>query len=386
MAEDWAVSSYSNGFSPETKQNLHDLYSDRCAICGQKRESPFGRPEAEAAHIHPAQHGGPDRETNGLLLCLRCHWGFDSGWLSLRDDYSIIVADADSTHGYESFHQFSNRSLVQPSAGDLEPEVRFLQVHRKLFGFDPINAGDRMTIGGLRDKETRLIDGRRIVVEGSEDDALLVNCSVTDVGPERVRCSHQRTLERRSTPTPEGPDSPFNLTSTDFSFEQLERYIREIKEDYTGVEQKWEWGRLFRRARTMYGYSHEEIAEEIGVSGASTLQIQRSERIYDMFSDGDYEDGGLSYSAIAELQRIFPQTDDARSAYDCIVATGHPLRVDETRAWVELLMAGREVTRESVRESLRQHGEPRTSGIQESVRRILDVHDEYESSYTSSSA
>jgi len=101
----------------------------------------------------------------------------------------------------------------------------------------------------------------------------------------------------------------------------------------------------------MYGYSHEEIAEEIGVSGASTLQIQRSERIYDMFSDGDYEDGGLSYSAIAELQRIFPQTDDARSAYDCIVATGHPLRVDETRAWVELLMAGREVTRESVRES-----------------------------------
>jgi len=219
--------------------------------------------------------------------------------------------------------------------------VRFLQVHRKLFGFDPINAGIAPTIGGLRDKETRLIDGRRIVVEGSEDDALLVNCSVTDVGPERVRCSHQRTLERRSTPTPEGPDSPFNLTSTDFSFEQLERYIREIKEDYTGVEQKWEWGRLFRRARTMYGYSHEEIAEEIGVSGASTLQIQRSERIYDMFSDGDYEDGGLSYSAIAELQRIFPQTDDARSAYDCIVATGHPLRVDETRAWVELLMAGR---------------------------------------------
>jgi len=115
MAEDWAVSSYSNGFSPETKQNLHDLYSDRCAICGQKRESPFGRPEAEAAHIHPAQHGGPDRETNGLLLCLRCHWGFDSGWLSLRDDYSIIVADADSTHGYESFHQFSNRSSFSPA-------------------------------------------------------------------------------------------------------------------------------------------------------------------------------------------------------------------------------------------------------------------------------
>ncbi|MUV56257.1 HNH endonuclease [Halogeometricum sp. CBA1124] len=141
MTGDWAVGSYSGGFSPETKQNLHDLYSSRCAVCGQKRESPFGNPEAEAAHIHPAQHGGPDRETNGLLLCRRCHWGFDSGWLSLRDDYSIIVADASSTHGYESFHQFSDRSLVQPSTEDLEPEIRFVQVHRKLFGFDPITRG-----------------------------------------------------------------------------------------------------------------------------------------------------------------------------------------------------------------------------------------------------
>lgn len=385
MTGDWAVSSYSNGFSPETKQNLHDLYSHRCAICGQKRESPFGRPEAEAAHIHPAQHGGPDRETNGLLLCRRCHWGFDSGWLSLRDDYSIIVADASSTHGYESFHQFSDRSLVQPSTEDLEPETRFVQVHRKLFGFDPINTGDRLTIGGLQNRETHLVDGRRVIVEGSADDALLVNCSVTDVGSERVRCSHHRTLKRRPTSTPESPDSPFDLTSSDISFERLERYIREIKEEYTGVAQKWEWGRLFRRARTMYGYSHEEIANRIDVKGASAIQIQRSERVYDMFPDRDYEEQGLSYSAIAELQRVFPQTDDARSAYDCIVTAGHSLRVDETRAWVELLMAGRDVTRESVRESLQQHGVLRKTEIHDSVQRILDVHAEYESNYVDSS-
>ncbi|SFG01104.1 putative restriction endonuclease [Halopelagius inordinatus] len=386
MTGDWAVSSYSNGFSPETKQNLHDLYSNRCAICGQKRESPFGRPEAEAAHIHPVQHGGPDRETNGLLLCRRCHWGFDSGWLSLRDDYSIIVADATSTHGYESFHQFSDRSLVQPSTDDLEPEVRFVQVHRKLFGFDPINTGDRLTIGGLRNRETRLVDGRRVIVEGSADDALLVNCSVTDTGPERVRCNHHRTLKRRSTLTADSPDSPFELTSSDITFDRLERYIREIKEEQTGVAQKWEWGRLFRRARTKYGYSHEEIAETIDVEGASALQVQRSERVYDMFPDRDYEEGGLSYSAIAELQRIFSQTDDARSAYDCIIATGHSLTVEETRAWVELLLAEREVTRESVRESLRQHGDSREAGFQESVRRVLDVQAEYESSYSGSSA
>lgn len=379
------MSSYSNGFSPETKKNLHDLYSNRCAICGQKRESPFGNPEAEAAHIHPAQHGGPDRETNGLLLCRRCHWGFDSGWLSLRDDYSIIVADDNSTHGYESFHQFSDRSLVQPRANDLEPEVRFVQVHRKLFGFDPINRGDRLTIGGLKNRGTRLVDGRSVMIEGGTDDALVVNCRVTNVGSERVRCSHQRTLKRQPTPTSELTDSPYDLTSPDISFEQLGGYIREIKEEYTGVEQKWEWGRLFRRARTKYGYSHEEIAETIDVDGASTLQVQRSERVYDMFPDRDHEEEGLSYSAIAELQRIFPQTDDARAAYDCIIATGHSLTVEETRAWVELLLAEREVSRESVRESIREHGEPRDTGFRESIRRILDIHAKYESNYSSSS-
>ncbi|MUV56256.1 hypothetical protein [Halogeometricum sp. CBA1124] len=242
-----------------------------------------------------------------------------------------------------------------------------------------------MTIGGLRDRETWLIDGRRVVVEGSEDDALLVNCSVSDVGPKQVRCSHHRTLKRRPTSTLEVPDSPFKLTSEDISLKRLERYIREIKEDYTGVDQKWEWGRLFRRARTMYGYSYREIAERIDVEGASREQVQRSERIYDMFPDRDYEEARLSFSAIAELQREFPQTDDARSAYDCITATGHSLRVDETRAWVELLLADREVTRESVRESLRQHAEPRGRGFDPSVRRILDVHAEYESSYRSSS-
>lgn len=260
-----------------------------------------------------------------------------------------------------------------------------MQVHRKLFGFDPINRGDRLTIGGLQNKETHLVDGRSIIIEGGTDDALLVNCRVTDVGPEQVRCSHHRTLKRRPTLSEDSHDSPFDLTTSDISFDRLGEYIREIKEEYTGIEEKWEWGRLFRRARTKYGYSHAEIAEAIDVDGTSALQVQRSERVYDMFPDRDYDEGRLSYSAIAELQRIFPQTDDARAAYDCIVATGHSLRVDETRAWVELLLADKGVTRKSARESLRQHAEPREGGFNRSVQRILDVHTEYESNYGSNS-
>lgn len=380
MAGNWTVSSYTDGFSPETKRNLHDLYSNRCSICGQKRESPFGHPEAEAAHIHPSRHSGPDRETNGLLLCRRCHWGFDSGWLSLNDDHRIIVANADSAHGYEHYQQFDGRQLLAPSADDLAPEPRFIQVHRKLFGFDPIVSGDRLTIGGLRDGETSLVNNRRVIINDAETDALVVNCRVTDVTSQRVCGEHQRTLKCRPDTGADPPDSPFELTA-DSPFENVETHVRELQADYSGVAQKWEWGRLFRAARTQHGLSRGEMAEKLDVEGAGAMQIKRAERVYDMFPDRGYETDGPAFSAIAELQRVFPQAEDARAAYDCIVETENALSTRETRAWVELLLADRDVTTETVERSLRDHGRPRETGVEQSTRRILDVHREYESTY-----
>jgi len=380
MAGDWTVSAVSEEFSAETKQNLRDLYSNTCAICGQRRESPFGHPETEAAHVYPAQHGGPDRETNGLLLCRRCHWGFDAGWLSLEDDHQIIVASDESTDGYEYFQQFRDQSLIAPSTADLAPATRFMEVHRKLFGFDSIDSGDRLTFGGLQSGATRLVDGRRVRIEGASDEALVVNCRVTDVGPQQVRCTHHRTLETRPVTGTDLPD-PFLDDTAEISFEDLSQRVQEIKETQTGIAQKWEWGRLFRRARATSGLSYEEIAEEIDVPGTSALQIERSEGVYEMFPDRGYEEHGLSYSAIAELQRVFSNTDDVRAAYDCIIATGHSLTVKETRVWVELLMADADVTREVVREEVQTYEELRRKGPSESVRRILDVHAEYTSSY-----
>jgi putative restriction endonuclease len=380
MAGDWTVRRYSKEFSSDTKQNLRDLYSNRCAICHQRRESPFGHPETEAAHVHPAQHGGPDRETNGLLLCRRCHWGFDSGWLSLQDDHQVVVAQNDSAHGYEYFHQFRDRPLITPSTTDLAPAERFIEVHRKLFGFDSIDRDDELTFGGLRGGETRLVDGRRVRIERAPDEALVVNCSVTDVGPQRVLCTHHRTLETRPDTGPEIPAPPFDDTAA-ISFEELAQHVQAVKDEYTGVAQKWEWGRLFRRARVKSGLSLEEMAEKVDVDGASALQIERSERVYEMFPDREYEQDGLSYSAIAELQRVFSNSDDVRAAYDCIIATGHSVTVKETRVWVEMLMADADVTREAVREGVQRYEELRRRTPSESVRRILDVHAEYESTY-----
>ncbi|QLH79717.1 HNH endonuclease [Halosimplex rubrum] len=380
MAGDWTASRFSGEFSADTKQNLRDLYSNRCAICRQRYESPFGHPETEAAHIHPAQHGGPDRETNGLLLCRRCHWGFDSGWLSLDGDRRIVVAGDETVSGYDYFNQFRDQSLLTPSTADLRPAERFIEVHRKLFGFEPIERGDRLTIGGLRSGELSLADGRRVCIEGAPDEALVVNCTVTAVGSEQVRCAHHRTLETRPATGPEIPDTPFDNT-TEVSFDELSNRIQELKDDYVGVTQKWEWGRIFRKARIKSGLSYEEIAEKIDLEGASGLQIERSERVYEMFPEREFEEDGLSYSAIAELQRVFDSTDDIRVAYDCIIETGHPLTVKETRVWVEIMMADADVTREIVREEVETYEELRRGDPSESVRRILEVHAKYESAY-----
>ena len=379
MSGDWTVSSYPGEFSLDTKQNLRDLYSGRCAVCRQRRESPFGHPETEAAHVHPARHGGPDRETNGVLLCRRCHWGFDSGWLSIRDDRQIVVADG-SAPGHKYFYQFRDQSLVTPSTSDLGPAVRFVEVHRKLTGFDSIDEGDRLTIGGLRGGKTRLVDGRRIRVPGAPDDALAVNCRVTDVGSQRVRCAHLRTLETRSVTDAEPIDTPSDDITT-WPFEQLSARIQEIKDDHSGVRQKWEWGRIFRKLRVNSGLSCDELAEYIDVAGTSASQVERSEGVYEAFPDGEFEQDGLSFSAIAELQREFDDPDDVRAAHDCIVKSGHTLTVKETRAWVELLMTDSDVTRETVREKVDTSEELRRRGRIESVRRILDVHAEYGATY-----
>jgi len=179
---------------------------------------------------------------------------------------------------------------------------------------------------------------------------------------------------------PEISDLPFDDTE-EISFEQLAQQIQDIQDDYTGITQKWKWGRIFRRVRVKSGLSYEEIAKNIDINGASALQIERSEGVYEMFPDRGYEEGGLSYSAIAELQRVFSNTDDGRAAYDCITATGHSLTVKETRVWVEILMADADVTREVVREEVETYKELRKKNPSESVRRILDVHAEYESTY-----
>lgn len=115
---------------------VRDAYDEQCAICGSARETPDGNPEVEAAHIYPKYKGGSDDVRNGLALCKLHHWAFDTGWLSLSDDYEILVTEAPDRNGYHEFKRLEGDSIQHPNNDDANPHLMFVQEHRQLHGFD----------------------------------------------------------------------------------------------------------------------------------------------------------------------------------------------------------------------------------------------------------
>ena len=114
---------------------VKSAYDNRCAVCDTRRETPAGTPEVEAAHIYPRSEQGADDPRNGLALCKLHHWAFDSGWLSITDAYTILVADAPDRAGYHEFKQLEGRQITLPDDDELRPHAQFLAKHREIHGF-----------------------------------------------------------------------------------------------------------------------------------------------------------------------------------------------------------------------------------------------------------
>lgn len=121
---------------PDFGPKVKSAYQNKCAVCGSQRYAPDGRPEVEAAHIRSAvSDNGPDSIRNGVALCRLHHWGFDKGWFSIDDDYSIIVRDEPEINGYDEFAMLEREELNLPEDEELHPETRFLRFHREKHGF-----------------------------------------------------------------------------------------------------------------------------------------------------------------------------------------------------------------------------------------------------------
>ncbi|WP_436930237.1 HNH endonuclease [Halosimplex halobium] len=118
------------------RRRVRAAYGNRCAVCGRHRTTPDGTPEVEAAHIYPKGAGGRDIVRNGVALCKLHHWAFDSGWLSVSDDYEILVNDAPDQPGYAEFSELEGTEIHLPDDESHCPGVEFLRGHRRLHGFD----------------------------------------------------------------------------------------------------------------------------------------------------------------------------------------------------------------------------------------------------------
>lgn len=114
---------------------LH-AYEKRCAITGWNFVNGGGRAEAEAAHIRPVEHGGPDKICNGLALSGTVHWMFDRGLIGISANDEIIISRKVNDRG--SIERLVNATgkLVRPRKQEYQPHPEFLRWHREFHHLD----------------------------------------------------------------------------------------------------------------------------------------------------------------------------------------------------------------------------------------------------------
>lgn len=107
-----------------------EAYDARCAVTGWKLINGGGRAEAEAAHIRPVEHRGPDSIQNGIALSGTAHWMFDRGLISFSDELDILISRQvnDRSH-VEAIVNKTGKALT-PERLALRPHPAFLEWHR----------------------------------------------------------------------------------------------------------------------------------------------------------------------------------------------------------------------------------------------------------------
>ena len=113
------------------RKNVLRAYSERCAITGLRIINGGGRAEAEAAHIKPVEHNGPDIVSNGLALSGTAHWMFDRGLIGLSDDLNILVSRQSNDPDAVKAIVNSSGKLMAPDRPANRPRREFVAWHRK---------------------------------------------------------------------------------------------------------------------------------------------------------------------------------------------------------------------------------------------------------------
>lgn len=115
------------------KHHVRVAYDRTCAFTGLRLINGNGRPEVEAAHIRPVEHGGNDWVRNGIALSGTVHWMFDRGLLSLGDDFEILRSRK-LNHDVSGLLRAEGKARV-PEQENLQPHPEYLKWHRSFHRF-----------------------------------------------------------------------------------------------------------------------------------------------------------------------------------------------------------------------------------------------------------
>lgn len=110
-------------------------YHHFCAVCKSRfllREYDQELAEAEAAHIIPVPHHGPDDPRNGLSLCRRHHWAFDNGLFGINSALEVLVSPVVSRAKRERFdlEEYDGEALLPPANPLCQPDPLAVDWHR----------------------------------------------------------------------------------------------------------------------------------------------------------------------------------------------------------------------------------------------------------------
>lgn len=136
LTEDQEVTEYQRKIrSRAFREAVREAYDNSCAFCGSQRRTIAGTPEVEAAHIYPKSEDGVDDVRNGIALCKLHHWAFDRGWAAITDDFHIVIKEQPGEEAHEDLRHLDGKRVNLPDEEYLQPQEKFLEVHRELNGF-----------------------------------------------------------------------------------------------------------------------------------------------------------------------------------------------------------------------------------------------------------
>jgi putative restriction endonuclease len=108
-------------------------YDYTCALTGYRLVTLSSGTIVDAAHIHQFAASRNNFLSNGIALSKNAHWLFDNGLWSLRDDYTVLLAERHFCESGEAAHLLSgmrNRKITLPAEPAHWPAQRHLEWHR----------------------------------------------------------------------------------------------------------------------------------------------------------------------------------------------------------------------------------------------------------------